>query len=281
MNDDQPKVPDFNAEKSDAPSQGGNFTPLKKPNMKLNFSRRGLTIGITVLLAVILPVVGYYVYTQRQTTESEASYQCFAKVPPVSGRQCPASAVDSCGNTVEPLVLVQCRDHSYWCTGQGDTFFVCGDGCKRVNACELKCRENNGRGREYWVNECEQPSPTPTPEKPKECVPPKKCVDQATAKAMGCELTNTATQTCALPSANEVGFCCEPKEPTLTPTDRPKPTETPTPTQTPTATPTLTPPPSGTPTATPPPTSTLACVEPVIDVQVECLQCGDRVIIEE
>lgn len=91
MDTNQPSIPDFKQESS-SPSphngstggnshdeksarsgnDGGNFTPLKKgKHFKIN--KKGVVIALTLLLAIIIPVTGYYVYNTTQTTDSSAA----------------------------------------------------------------------------------------------------------------------------------------------------------------------------------------------------------------
>lgn len=305
--------PQNSASQSESPVQSGGFSPLQ-PH-KMVWDKKKIVLFFTLLIAIVLPVVTYYVYNQTQTTRSDARtpLQCLIKLKPISGRTCPdennLTRGPGCDSKVAPLVLVQCRDHSYWCTEQGSTFDVCGDSCKRTSTCSLKCR--NEQGGEYWVNECEEPTPT-QPQKT-QCTAPDQCVDAATAKARGCVTTNAAS-TCSLgSSATDVGYCCPPEKTQecpapnkcvpatpenilrcggqaasntcnysgnatggiccapITPTVTPtnEPTMTPTGTSTPTVTPT------GTVTTTQTVTPTQACVLPKIKVEVECAACGE------
>lgn len=314
MDEPQPNIPEFSQGKS-ASLKGGapradstddskpsNFTPLDNGGggsflNKLPGGKK-FALGLVGILLLILPVVGYYVYTTTQTTIGEAMEDpCLAD--PVN-RQCLQN--QNCPRTV----LVQCKDNSYKCAYENKTFERCGDGCKRVNQCTLKCRNENGL--EYIVNECET-QPTPTPYVPQGCPVDTECIDEKTAVAIGCADANT-TPRCSTPGSNtDNGFCC--KKPECPPPNQcinigtgadpnticqegtlqkegtiachtqvgpdtaccvpttPVPTFTPTPTPTEAPTPTPTDIPSGTPTPTDPPQCTIS-----VDVEVECLTCS-------
>lgn len=263
MDDTQAHIPEFNA--SQPASQNGRFTPVQKP--KMPFDKKKIAVTLILLLAIVVPIVTYYVNTRNQTRNSEA-VECPLTTEP-NGRQC--NQVPGC----QPYVYIECsRDGSKKCVQQGDTFAVgvCPNRCKRLTPCTEKCRLENGL--EVINNTCES---EPTPSTPSVCTSPNECVDAETAKARGCETTSTSAngpQQCTLSTPGSAGYCCSPVKPTETPTptDRPTDTPTPTPTETPTPSPTPTPP-DNTPTVTPPVTP--ACVYPIIDVEVECAVCAD------
>lgn len=263
-NQQTPKVPDFMppvaASSTSVPST--TVVPPSSGNPVGNKKRLGLVLAI--LIAIAIPVVSYFVYTSRQTVNSEASGGPRCNIPSTS-RTCPAPndsrryLFPNCPADVN-LVLVQCRDGSFRCTEGGDTFDVCGDHCKRINPCQLKCRDDNGL--EHFVNTCES-EPTPTPQKTSLCEEPYQCVDPSTAAQTGC-ISSAASEpmpaSCSKPGVIDSGFCCKPKI-----------TNTPVPSATPTMT--LTPTPKVTVTPSPTPAQ---CVNPKIEVEVQCLTCGDQ-----
>lgn len=256
-----PQVPDFTPPTvatgnsvpptSVVPPSGGSPTGKRK--------RFGLILAI--LIAIAVPVVSYFVYTNSQTVNTDAAgaLQCNEIL---NGRTCADHrwADRNCYDE-SPYVLVQCRDNSRHCTANMDTFKVCGDGCKKINPCMLKCKD--GSEAERFVDICEsEPTPTP-PTKIPVCVEPLVCMDPATAAQMGCidsTAASTAPARCGLSGSNTAGntqgFCCKPK---VTPTATPEPSRTPTPTI----------------TVTPSPTPAV-CVNPKIDVEVQCLTCGTQ-----
>lgn len=226
--------------------------------------RKRFGLILAILIAVAIPVVSYFVYTNSQTVNTEAAGGPRCNIQ-VSSRTCPApnsgtrNLYPSCPVEV-PLVLVQCRDGSLHCTEGGDTFGVCGDGCKRINPCQLKCR--NAQGLEQFVDTCESQA-TPTPQKTALCEEPFQCVDPSTAAQTGCISAAASAPmpaSCSKPGTIDSGFCCKPNI-----------TNTPVPSMTPTMTPT----PSPTITVTPSPTPA-QCVNPKIDVEVQCLTCGTQ-----
>jgi hypothetical protein len=222
--------------------------------------RKRFGLILAILIAVAIPVVSYFVYTNSQTVNTEAA-------PITSCRELPigSSCADhrwsdrNCYDRGNP-VMVQCRDGSRYCVPDGETFQACGDGCKRINPCQLKCR--NSQGLEQFVNTCESQA-TPTPQKTELCEEPFQCVDPSTAAQTGCISAAASAPmpaSCSKPGTIDSGFCCKPKI-----------TNTPVPSMTPTMTPTPTP----TITVTPSPTPA-QCVNPKIDVEVQCLTCGTQ-----
>ena len=307
MSDNQPKIPDSDDDKAVPQESGRNFTSLKgvkgislkgikAPKLP---DKKKFVVAATILIALILPIAGYFVYTSSLTTGSEAVSTYCGKTMYCA----PPSNYD-----------VFCPDNSI----PGGGAIPIGQ-CKPANANTWKCR--NSQGLEFF-SYCNQnnPTPTPTPYVSQGCPPPTQCIPALDA-AKFCNITN-ATQRCALPQSTTDGYCCEPEteikcepprfcvpldtelgteicregsiddegtvachqespdsiccipeEPTPTLTGEPTPTETLTPT--PTEEPTLTPTGEPTPTTTPP-----ACVFPELDIEVECLTCGERVLLE-
>ncbi len=158
-----------------------------------NHKKYGIMIGVVALVALVLGVVGYTLRSQvttTQTTSTQARIVC----PPA----------------LEPLktVVVQCKSGVEMCAEPGGTFDVCGDGCKRVSPCMLKCR--TPQGLEQFVNDCEQ---SPTPITKQECTAPNVCVDPAVAQARGCIGASANAGTCSLDgTVNGFGLCCPPEE---------------------------------------------------------------------
>ena len=110
-----------------------------------------MMIGVIAVVALILGVVGYTLKSQVTTTQTTTTQ---ARI------SCPPGDLDKKTFTV----VVECKSGVEMCAEPGGTFDVCGDGCKRVNPCVLKCR--NAQGLEQFINECEQPTTPPqkTPE---------------------------------------------------------------------------------------------------------------------
>lgn len=243
----EPQVPEF---QSTTPSTGeGHFTPL--PEAKPSSGRKPFLIGLTLLIAIILPVAGFYVYTQKQTTNSQASVPaCHTGAPPLPPDplcytgSAPSSLGDnnwkSCGSPAEGT-------------------------CKKKNGACYECRDRFEGLRII----CSCTEPTPTPEKPKDCVSPLTCMDPAEATALGCAPSSDLSNSnmCSRDGGSSLnGVCCKKEIPT--------PSPTPTPTREPSPTPTPTPSPTPTPTVTPTPTITQACVLPVITVTATCATCS-------
>lgn len=177
-----------------------NATPLDENLLKqaptTSHKKYGIVIGVVAVFALVLGVVGYTLKSQvttTQTTTTQARIQC----PPIDERT---------GKPTNETVVVECRDGTERCAEPGGTFDVCGDGCKRVSPCMLKCR--TPQGLEQFVNDCEQ---SPTPVTKQECIAPNICVDPATAQARGCLPSSANAPTCSLDgSISGSGFCCPP-----------------------------------------------------------------------
>lgn len=136
-----------------------------------NHKKYGMIIGVVALVALVLGVVGYTLRSQvttTQTTSTQARIVC----PPA----------------LEPLktVVVQCKSGVEMCAEPNGTFDVCGDGCKRVSPCVLKCR--NAQGLEQFINECEQPSPTPPQKTPDVSCPVPNVVTNVTISCPKCAI---------------------------------------------------------------------------------------------
>lgn len=154
-----------------------------------NHKKYGIMIGVVTLVALVLGVVGYTLRSQVTTTQTTSTK---------------AGDLFCGGNRVE----VQCRNGDRKCADPGGTFDVCGDGCKRVNPCVLKCR--NAQGLEQFINECEQ---EPTQPAKLGCTAPNVCVDPAVAQVRGCIGASANAGTCSLDgTANGIGLCCPPEE---------------------------------------------------------------------
>lgn len=176
-----------------------NATPLDENLLKqaptTSHKKYGIVFGVLAVVALVLGVTGYALRSQvttTQTTSTQARIVC----PPVD----------------KPLhtVVVECKSGVEMCAEPGGTFDVCGDGCKRVSPCMLKCR--TPQGLEQFVNDCEQ---SPTPATKQECTAPNICVDPATAQARGCLPSSANAPTCSLDgSIGGSGFCCPPDKKT-------------------------------------------------------------------
>lgn len=139
-------IPEFKgSEGSKAPKN--NFTPINPKSgdtssggflAKLPLGKNAI-IGLAMFLVLGISGLGYLVYSGSQETQSEAA-GTVCRYKPV-GKNCNV-AVDVPGCPADPGgVLVQCSDDSYWCALPNQTFEVCGDYCKKVNTCTLKCRK--------------------------------------------------------------------------------------------------------------------------------------------
>lgn len=151
-----------------------NATPLDENLLAqtppANHKKYGMIIGVVAVFALVLGVVGYALKSQVTTTQTTDTN---ARIPR-----------DQC---LPPGILVQCKDGGYECADPnipGSTFDVCGDGCKRVNPCVLKCR--NAQGLEQFINECEQPSPTPPQKTPDVSCPAPQVVSNVTISCPKC-----------------------------------------------------------------------------------------------
>ncbi len=286
MND--PHVPEFQTAQST--SAGDHFTPLQ--DTPTPSRRKPLLIGLTLLIAVILPVAGFYVYTQTQTTNSQASVPaCHTGAPPLP----PDS---SCYTGNAPSSLGDNNWTSCGAPAEGT--------CKKKNGACYECRDSIQGLRII----CSCTDPTPTPPTKVECVSPLSCMDPAEASALGCTPSSDSANSnmCSRDgSASLNGVCCKPQDKpicespkscvpidplvgdinrfcedgTMDPTAsaggcnqgtvcciprKPTPSPTPTPSPSPTPTPTTEP--------TPTPTITQACILPVISVTVTCATCS-------
>lgn len=135
-----------------------------------NHKKYGMIIGVVAVFALVLGVVGYALKSQVTTTQTTDT-----------------KARISCGGDPdhpERTVVVECKDGVERCAEPGGTFDVCGDGCKRVNPCVLKCR--NAQGLEQFINECEQPSPTPPQKTPDVSCPAPQVVSNVTISCPKC-----------------------------------------------------------------------------------------------
>lgn len=364
MDTNQPSIPDFkqdshipptgkgstegnssNGKSAGSGDNGGNFTPLKKGD-HFKISKKGIIVALTLLIAIIVPITGYYVYTTTQTTDSSAATcpDCLTGgVPPLpidpvceEGKHVLCSDIkqgkctDMTQAEIDDIMSTVCKPptlalRASQLIGKGcpvrDGCPAPQEGfCKRKGAC-FECRFGSACGLKML---CPCGEPTPTPFQKSECASPNTCVDTATAAAQGCIPPDTvadASLQCPLSNNTGVGYCCpkvevacEPpktcialpdgvdpsqlcKEGTIDkagsaacstngtqgiccepPVDTPPPSETPTPTETPTPGPSETPTPG--PSETPTPEITRACVLPTLDIEVECLQCGDTIGVE-
>lgn len=280
MTDKQPNIPDFKEGKT-ANSKGGAFSGSRS-----EWDKKKIVIALTILLAIVVPVVGYYVYNTTQTTKSEASAP-----PGYSVRRGTGSPQNGECKLLYPNCY-KCRNH------QGLEFFHgCGGGqpsvppppppCNAPKQClppEQARQMCEGSSLDSNTNNicqtnsgdqgiCCQPRQF-------ECKPPNQCItmpegtDNPADFCKDGTMDKAGTQLCQ--QKNPRSVCCQPPEKTPTP----EPSPTPIPTETPIPTPTPTLPPEVTPTVTPvpsdTPTPTLACVLPTIEVQVECATCGGQ-----
>lgn len=279
---DTVSVPDFQPQQT----TGGetHFTPLQSPAPKS--SKKSLLVGITLAIAVILPVAGYFVYTQTQSTDSQAAMPaCHTGAPPLA----PDPA---CYTGSAPTSLGDSNWTSCGAPAEGT--------CKKKNGACYECRDKFEGLRII----CSCTGETPTPTTSQECQAPAVCVDPSQAGTMECGADSNAATMCSRDgSLSPNGICCKPKEQPTCPAPKscvgidPKVGDiskfcedgtmdpdastaacaqgtvccVPRPTPTPNPTPTVVTP---TPTETPTPTVTQACILPQVTVKVTCATCS-------
>lgn len=168
-------------------------------NPKKSLSK--LFIFIPVFLILVIGFSAYLIYSRTQTNISKAQNSC-----PISyeatGRQCPPPVENP---ACTDYVLVQCTNDSLKCASPNHTFEACGDGCKKINPCMLKCRLSSGI--EEFRDICQGPAPTSPPTQPV-CTAPNSCMD-----AQNCDPSSISTSINS-PSCPVLGqICCQSKKP--------------------------------------------------------------------